>query len=334
MLGPIITSVPNTELSEKDRELLENPMIGGVILFSENFINQEQLRILVQSIKKIKEPELLVFVDQEGGRIQRFSNDFFHLPSHQDLGRIYDLSMNRGIRSAELTGFIMAAELISQGIDLSFSPVVDINHGLSEVISDRSFHSDPSVVSLMAGSYIKGMSSAGMKAVAKHFPGHGAVIADSHTEQPIDTRPAVEIEKDIKPYLDLIDSGLPGIMTAHIIYPSIDERIATFSNIWLKTRLREKYSYDGLIFTDDLTMQSAVEVGSMQERIQLALDAGSDFILWCHPDVSIYSVLSELSVDVIDKSESYQRIRPSKDLFNQKTLEKGIQELNSLLNMK
>lgn len=334
MLGPIITSVPNTELSEKDRELLENPMIGGVILFSENFINQEQLRILVQSIKKIKEPELLVFVDQEGGRIQRFSNDFFHLPSHQDLGRIYDLSMNSGIRSAELTGFVMAAELIAQGIDLSFSPVVDINHGLSEVISDRSFHSDPSVVSLMAGSYIKGMSSAGMKAVAKHFPGHGAVIADSHTEQPIDTRPAVEIEKDIKPYLDLIDSGLPGIMTAHIIYPSIDERIATFSNIWLKTRLRERYSYDGLIFTDDLTMQSAVEIGSMQERIQLALDAGCDFILWCHPDESIYSVLSELSVDVIDKSESYQRIRPSKDLFNQKTLEKGIQELNSLLNMK
>ena len=334
MLGPIITSVPNTELSEKDRELLENPMIGGVILFSENFINQEQLRILVQSIKKIKEPELLVFVDQEGGRIQRFSNDFFHLPSHQDLGRIYDLSKNSGIRSAELTGFVMAAELIAQGIDLSFSPVVDINHGLSEVISDRSFHSDPSVVSLMAGSYIKGMSSAGMKAVAKHFPGHGAVIADSHTEQPIDTRPAVEIEKDIKPYLDLIDSGLPGIMTAHIIYPSIDEHIATFSNIWLKTRLREKYSYDGLIFSDDLTMQSAVEIGSMQERIQLALDAGCDFILWCHPDESIYSVLSELSVDVIDKSESYQRIRPSKDLFNQKTLEKGIQELNSLLNMK
>lgn len=334
MLGPIITSVPNTELSEKDRELLENPMIGGVILFSENFINQEQLRILVQSIKKIKEPELLVFVDQEGGRIQRFSNDFFHLPSHQDLGRIYDLSMNSGIRSAELTGFVMAAELIAQGIDLSFSPVVDINHGLSEVISDRSFHSDPSVVSLMAGSYIKGMSSAGMKAVAKHFPGHGAVIADSHTEQPIDTRPAVEIEKDIKPYLDLIDSGLPGIMTAHIVYPSIDERIATFSNIWLKTRLREKYSYDGLIFSDDLTMQSAVEIGSMQERIKLALDAGCDFILWCHPDESIYSVLSELSVDVIDKSESYQRIRPSKDLFNQKTLEKGIQELNSLLNMK
>ena len=334
MLGPIITSVPNTELSEKDRELLENPMIGGVILFSENFINQEQLRILVQSIKKIKEPELLVFVDQEGGRIQRFSNDFFPLPSHQDLGRIYDLSMNSAIRSAELTGFVMAAELISQGIDLSFSPVVDINHGLSEVISDRSFHSDPSVVSLMAGSYIKGMSSAGMKAVAKHFPGHGAVIADSHTEQPIDTRPAVEIEKDIKPYLDLIDSGLPGIMTAHIVYPSIDERIATFSNIWLKTRLREKYSYDGLIFSDDLTMQSAVEIGSMQERIKLALDAGCDFILWCHPDESIYSVLSELSVDVIDKSESYQRIRPSKDLFNQKTLEKGIQELNSLLNMK
>ena len=334
MLGPIITSVPNTELSEKDRELLENPMIGGVILFSENFINQEQLRILVQSIKKIKEPELLVFVDQEGGRIQRFSNDFFPLPSHQDLGRIYDLSMNSAIRSAELTGFVMAAELIAQGIDLSFSPVVDINHGLSEVISDRSFHSDPSVVSLMAGSYIKGMSSAGMKAVAKHFPGHGAVIADSHTEQPIDTRPAVEIEKDIKPYLDLIDSGLPGIMTAHIIYPSIDERIATFSNIWLKTRLREKYSYDGLIFSDDLTMQSAVEIGSMQERIKLALDAGCDFILWCHPDESIYSVLSELSVDVIDKSESYQRIRPSKDLFNQQTLEKGIQELNSLLNMK
>ncbi len=334
MLGPIIISVPNTELSEKDRKVLEHPMIGGVILFSENFINKEQLRILVNTIKKIKDPELLVFVDQEGGRIQRFRKDFFHLPSHQELGRIYDLDINDGIRSAELTGFIMAAELIAHGIDSSFSPVVDINHGLSKVISDRSFHSDPSVVSQMAESYVKGMSSAGMKAVAKHFPGHGAVIADSHTEQPIDTRPIDEIEKDIKPYLDLIKSGLPGIMTAHIIYPSIDDLITTFSTKWLKEILREKYSYDGLIFSDDLTMQSAVEIGSMQKRINQALHAGCDFILWCHPDESIDSVLSELPIDMIDQSKSYQKVRPSKDLFDQNMIENGIQELNALLNRK
>ena len=334
MLGPIITSVSDTELSVNDKELLQNPMIGGVILFSENFINKVQLRSLVHSIKKIKDPELLVFVDQEGGRIQRFRNDFFHLPSHRDLGKIYDQNIQDGMRSAELTGFLMAAELIAQGIDLSFSPVVDINHGISEVISDRSFHSDPWVVSQMAGSYIKGMASAGMKAVAKHFPGHGAVSADSHTDQPIDTRPIDEIEKDIKPYLDLIENGLPGIMTAHIIYPSIDRSISTFSSKWLKERLREKYSYNGLIFSDDLTMQSAVEVGPMEERIHLALDAGCDFILWCHPDESISSILSELTVHMIDKSTSYEMIRPSADSFDQSAIEKGIEELNSLLNMR
>jgi len=334
MLGPIITSVSDTELSVNDKELLQNPMIGGVILFSENFINKEQLRSLVHSIKKIKDPELLVFVDQEGGRIQRFRNDFFHLPSHRDLGKIYDQNIQDGMRSAELTGFLMAAELIAQGIDLSFSPVVDINHGISEVISDRSFHSDPGVVSQMAGSYIKGMARAGMKAVAKHFPGHGAVSADSHKDQPIDTRPIDEIEKDIKPYVDLIENGLPGIMTAHIIYPSIDRSISTFSPKWLKERLREKYSYNGLIFSDDLTMQSAVEVGPMEERIHLALDAGCDFILWCHPDESISSILSELTVHMIDKSASYEMIRPSADSFDQSAIEKGIEELNSLLNMR
>ena len=334
MLGPIITSVSDKELSVNDKELLQNPMIGGVILFSENFINKEQLRSLVHSIKKIKDPELLVFVDQEGGRIQRFRNDFFHLPSHRDLGKIHDQNIQDGMRSAELTGFLMAAELIAQGIDLSFSPVVDINHGISEVISDRSFHSDPWVVSQMAGSYIKGMARAGMKAVAKHFPGHGAVSADSHTDQPIDTRPIDEIEKDIKPYVDLIESGLPGIMTAHIIYPSIDRSISTFSSKWLKERLREEYSYNGLIFSDDLTMQSAVEVGPMEERIHRALDAGCDFILWCHPDESISSILSELTVHMIDKSASYEMIRPSADSFDQSAIEKGIEELNSLLNMR
>mgnify|MGYP003314065668 FL=1 len=234
MLGPIITSIPNTELSLNDRELLKDPFIGGVILFSENFIDKQQLKDLVQSIKEIKSPELLVFVDQEGGRIQRFKNDFFRLPSHRDLGKIYDQNTDNGIRSAELTGFIMAAELLAEGVDLSFSPVVDIDYGISRVISDRSFHSDPYAVSEMAKSFMKGMKDSGMKAVAKHFPGHGSVALDSHTDQPVDPRSFDEIEKDIKPYIELIANDLNGIMTAHIIYTSIDNKISTFSSKWLK----------------------------------------------------------------------------------------------------
>ncbi|MBI32915.1 MAG: beta-N-acetylhexosaminidase [Gammaproteobacteria bacterium] len=334
MLGPIIISISGTELSVNDQEILSDPAIGGVILFSENFIDKLQLQKLVHSIKNIKDPELLVFVDQEGGRIQRFRNGFFHLPSHRDLGRVYDRKIKDGIRSAELTGYIMAAELISQGVDLSFSPVVDIDHGVSEVISDRAFHSDPFIVGEMAKSYIVGMSNAGMKSVAKHFPGHGAVVADSHKYQPIDSRSMSDIEKDIRPYLELIKTNLTGIMTAHIVFPSIDHTIATFSNKWLSEILRQKYSYGGFIFSDDLTMQSAVDTGPMPQRIHQAIDAGCDFILWCHPDESVHSVLKELDEAMIDKTSSYNELRTSYESVDLEEVEQCIGELNSLLNMK
>ena len=334
MLGPIITSIPNTELSLNDRELLKDPFIGGVILFAENFIDKQQLKDLVQSIKEIKSPELLVFVDQEGGRIQRFKNDFFRLPSHRDLGKVYDQNKDNGIRSAELTGFIMAAELLAEGVDLSFSPVVDIDYGISRVISDRSFHSDPYAVSEMAKSFMKGMKDSGMKAVAKHFPGHGSVALDSHTDQPVDPRSFDEIEKDIKPYIELIANDLNGIMTAHIIYTSIDNKISTFSSKWLKEILREKLSYEGIIFSDDLTMQSAVEIGSMQDRINQSLHAGCDLILWCHPDESIKSILNEFSESLIDKTAAYEKIRPAIESIDQKELDDRIEELTALLNKK
>lgn len=334
MLGPIIISIPGTELSVNDKDLLNDPAVGGVILFSENFTNKHQLQRLVHSIKDVKDPDLLVFVDQEGGRIQRFRNDFFHLPSHRDLGRIYDQNTDDGIRSAELTGYIMAAELILMGIDLSFSPVVDIDHGVSEVISDRAFHFDPFVVGEMAKSYIAGMVNAGMKPVAKHFPGHGAVMADSHKDQPVDSRSISDIEKDMSPYRVLMKDNLTGIMTAHIVFPSVDQSIATFSKKWLNEILKQKYSYEGFIFSDDLTMQSAVETGPMPQRIHQAIEAGCDFILWCHPDESIYSVLREVREFMIDKSSSYNELRSSPESVDPKEIEQGIDELNSLLNRK
>ena len=334
MLGPIIISIPGTDLSVNDHKLLSDPAIGGVILFSENFIDKHQLQRLVRSIKDIKNPDLLVFVDQEGGRIQRFRKDFFDLPSHRELGRVYDQNINNGVRSAELTGYIMAAELISLGIDLSFSPVVDIDYGISEVISDRAFHSDPLVVSELAKSYIAGMVNAGMKPVAKHFPGHGAVLADSHTDQPVDTRSISDIEKDIGPYLELMKNNLAGIMTAHIVFPSIDCNIATFSEKWLNEILKQKYSYEGFIFSDDLTMQSAAETGPMPNRICQAIDAGCDFILWCHPDQSVHSIIEELREYMTDKTSSYNELRSSPISLDLRQIQQGIDELNSLLNMK
>lgn len=334
MLGPIIISIPGTDLSVDDHKLLSDPAIGGVILFSENFIDKHQLQRLVRSIKDIKNPDLLVFVDQEGGRIQRFRKDFFDLPSHRELGRVYDQNINNGVRSAELTGYIMAAELISLGIDLSFSPVVDIDYGISEVISDRAFHSDPLVVSELAKSYIAGMVNAGMKPVAKHFPGHGAVLADSHTDQPVDTRSISDIEKDIGPYLELMKNNLTGIMTAHIVFPSIDCNIATFSKKWLNEILKQKYSYEGFIFSDDLTMKSAAETGPMPHRIHQAIDAGCDFILWCHPDESVHSIIEELSEYMTDKTSSYNELRSSPKSLDLRQIQQGIDELNSLLNMK
>ena len=329
-LGPIIISISGEELTSNDREILGNDLIGGVILFTHNFRNKSQLLSLTKAIKAIKSPELMIFVDQEGGRIQRFKDGFFHLPSFRDLGAIYDFCPEKGIRSAHLSGYIMASELIEQGIDLSFSPVVDIDYDLSKVISDRSFHTDPEVVYKMADSYIRGMNNAGMHAVAKHFPGHGGVKADSHHHQPIDNRDYEQIKKDLKPYIKLIEDKLMGIMTAHILYPKVDQEITTFSKKWLIGILREKYSYQGYVFSDDLTMQSAAEIGTIEDRVYTALDAGCNFLLWCHPDETVLDVLKNLSDIKLDLSGSYKVIKPKSSAINHERFQKSITEIKKI----
>ena len=313
-LGPIIVSIEGKKLSEDDRYILRHDLIGGVILFSENYENREQLIELVQSIKAVKSPELIVCVDQEGGRVQRFRKGFFRLPSFRELGKIYDQSERHGGRATRLAAQITALDLLDVGIDFSFSPVIDIDHGLSDVIGDRSFHSNPEIVAELSETYIGGLTSVGMQAVLKHFPGHGGVSLDSHTDKPIDNRSLSDLKDDMQPFLGHFhhpDYNL-AIMTAHISFPEIDSQMVTFSGYWLKSLLRREFEYGGLIFSDDLSMGAAEGVGTMEERINLALYAGCDIVLCCHMKDQMKLILESVKYDHNRDLESkIEKMRPS-----------------------
>ena len=234
-LGPVMLDVGSIELTEEDKEVLVHPAVGGVILFSRNFENVEQLERLVADIHAVRDPHLLIAVDHEGGRVQRFLDGFTRLPAARRIGELYDHNKAAAKLLAEKTGWLMAVELRSTGLDFSFAPVVDIDYQLCTVIGDRSFHSDPHVVYELASAYIRGMDMAGMAAVAKHFPGHGAVTGDSHLTIPVDDRQFETIyQNDIYPYRMLIANNLAGIMPAHVIYEKNDRRPAGFSAFWLK----------------------------------------------------------------------------------------------------
>jgi len=313
-LGPIIVSIEGKKLSENDRCTLQHDLIGGVILFSENYENREQLIGLVQSIKSVKSPELIVCVDQEGGRVQRFRKGFYRLPSFSELGKIYDQSKRHGGRATYLTAQITAIELLDVGIDFSFSPVIDINHGLSDVIGDRSFHSNPEIVGELSAAYIHGLSSVGMQAVLKHFPGHGGVTLDSHTAKPIDNRSLFDLQIDMDPYIGHFDHPEydVAIMTAHISFPKIDSQMVTFSEYWLKHLLRRKFNYGGLIFSDDLSMRATEEFGTMEQRINLALSSGCDIVLCCHMKDQMKLILESVKYDHNTNLQSkIEQMRPS-----------------------
>jgi beta-N-acetylhexosaminidase len=293
-LGPLMLDLAGPVLAADERERLADPQVGGVILFSRNIVDRAQVRALCAGIHALRTPPLLIAVDQEGGRVQRLREGFLALPPLHWIGRQYDLDPARGRRLAQLCGFLMAAEVRDAGIDFSFAPVVDLDHGVSEVIGDRALHRDPEAVAVLALAYLQGMRRAGMAAVAKHFPGHGAVIADSHLELPSDPRPAAGLIDDLLPYERLIGQGLAGIMAAHVVYPRIDPLVASLSPFWLRGQLRGRMGFTGVIFSDDLSMAALDGIGDPADRARLALAAGADMVLLCNAPGAQQAVLDSL----------------------------------------
>ena len=293
-LGPLMIDVQGTTLTAEDRELLAHPLVGAVILFTRNFESVEQLQQLVADIRAARSPPLLVTVDHEGGRVQRFRKGFTVLPSMRMIGRQYDLDPQAGRLLARQCGWLMAAELRAVGIDMSFAPCVDLDYGASSVIGDRAFHRDPRVVSELAIAFMGGMREAGMAACAKHYPGHGFVVPDSHVAMPVDRRPLVDMEEDLTPYRRLIDNGLPSVMAAHVVFTEVDDKPAGFSRRWLQSELRGRLGFDGAIFTDDLSMAGAKVIGDMPARAKAALAAGCDVLSLCNDRQGVLQVIDSL----------------------------------------
>ena len=311
--GPVMIDVAGPRLTDEDRKRLMHPLVGGVILFARHFEDRAQLHKLTRQIHKLKKPKLLIAVDHEGGRVQRFRDDgFTHLPPMARLGQIWMQDPMRAMSLATACGLVMAAELRACGVDMSFAPVLDLDYGVSKVIGDRAFHRDPRVVAMLARALAQGMAMVGMAACGKHFPGHGAVTADSHHEIPVDNRTLTRIMKeDAAPYLWLGDLVMPAVMPAHVIYPKIDDKPAGFSQVWIQQILRGELHYDGVVFSDDLTMEGATVAGDITARAEAALGAGCDMVLVCNrPDLAD-ELLKQLSFEMRGKSvERISRLVP------------------------
>ncbi|WP_418358678.1 beta-N-acetylhexosaminidase [Shewanella basaltis] len=280
-------------VSKQETEQLRHPKVGGIILFSRNFENKSQLIELVKEVRRIR-PELLIAVDHEGGRVQRFRDGFSAIPAMGDILPAANMDLTLAKQWAKECGFLMAIELLACDIDLSFAPVLDVN-GISEVIGKRSFSPEPEVVSALAEQFIIGMNDAGMAAVGKHFPGHGSVAADSHIAMPVDSRAKEAVEAfDMLPFKQLISQQqLQGVMPAHVVYSAIDPNPAGFSSYWLQTVLRQQLAFNGVIFSDDLGMKGASFAGDYLGRAKAALDAGCDMILVCNDPLGVHTLLTE-----------------------------------------
>jgi beta-N-acetylhexosaminidase len=293
-LGPVIADVAGTTLTSSERERLAHPLVGGVILFARNFRSPRQVTALTSEIHALREPQLLVCVDHEGGRVQRFREGFSRIAPMRELGELWDRDVLAATRAATDIGYCIGSELRAVGVDLSFTPVLDLDHGASGVIGDRAFHSDPRVVTLLAKSLNHGLLLGGIGNCGKHFPGHGYARADSHVDMPVDERRLPEIlAQDAAPY-GWLGRSLASVMPAHVVYPEVDHEPAGFSRKWLRTMLRKRLGFDGLVFSDDLTMEAATVAGGINERATAALTAGCDMVLVCNrPDLT-ESLLDDL----------------------------------------
>ncbi|MDO9169585.1 MAG: beta-N-acetylhexosaminidase [Methylobacter sp.] len=326
-IGPIMLDVAGLTLAADEKEKINHPNTGAVILFSRNYQNPEQVTELINSIRAARNGKLLIAVDQEGGRVQRFQQGFTRLPPAASYAQAPEL--------AEPAGWLMAAELLAVGVDFSFAPVLDIDCGVSDIIGNRSFSTDPKLATRLSSLFRKGMNAAGMAATGKHFPGHGAVALDSHLTLPVDERDLDSIRaKDLLPFKQLIEEGLEGIMPAHVVYPKIDPNPAGFSPFWIGQILRKELNFNGTVFSDDLSMKGAASVGDFPERARLAQLAGCDMILVCNNPAAADQVLESLPISQDPIREQRLRRMQGKPQMNREQLmrnEKWLQ-LSTLIN--
>ena len=332
-MGPLMIDVEGLTLTGEDVTRITHPMVGGIILFARNYKDPAQLKTLTDAIRKIRGHDFLIAVDHEGGRVQRFKEGFTAIPPMRKLGEIWDKDSNKANHLAFLIGQIIATELRVFDIDFSFTPVLDIDYSESTVIRDRAFHGNIETIKALASSLLEGLKEGGMHGVGKHFPGHGYIKTDSHLSISEDKRALDEIEsKDMSIFISLIKQGLNAVMPSHVLYSAADEHPAGFSRFWLKSQLREKYHFQGAIFSDDMSMKGAILGGEMKDRLLKALDAGCDMVLLCNSPQLVDEVLSQLHWKM--SSESAERLlsmKGSKEphVALKATQEKGFKEMTS-----
>lgn len=317
-LGPLMLDIDGLKTTADDRKLLAHPQVGGIILFSRNYESPAQLADLIAEIRAAR-ADIIIAVDQEGGRVQRLKEGFTRLPPMAVFGELYQTDPIAAEKLAQQTGWLMAAEVLAEGIDLSFAPVLDVECGLSDVIGDRSFAQCPQALTALSGAFIDGMHAAGMVATAKHYPGHGSVKADSHIAIPVDERSFQQIDaQDLQPFRALANR-YDAVMPAHVIYSAVDAQPAGFSRYWLQTLLRQEIGFDGVIFSDDLSMEGASVAGNFAERAKAALDAGCDMVLVCNNRAAALEVLDYLDQAAVEPSHRLARLA-GKSAFDRDTL--------------
>jgi beta-N-acetylhexosaminidase len=304
-----MVDIAGTDLNSEDVRVLTHPMVGSVILFSRNYRDRAQVAELTAAIRALRSPQLVVAVDHEGGRVQRFREGFTRLPASRLLGRRFDAERREGLSLAQAVGWLMAAELRAVGVDFSFAPCIDLDYGVSEIIGDRAFHAHADAVGSLGAAYMAGMRDAGMAACAKHFPGHGAVIADSHTELPVDRRDFVDMEADIRPYRLMIQNNVASIMAAHVVYPAVDRLPASLSYRWVTNILRGELGFHGCVFADDLNMAGAAAFGGILERVRLAFAAGCDVLPICNDRHAVQSVLEHFGAEFSSPASQARLVR-------------------------